>query len=91
MAQAPVVPAVVIDSHLILKRFGQFWRRPHVIVRFGEPVHLAGSPDDPAEMRRQTDRIMRAIAALLPPERRGVYGDTPILDPASQEETAPLS
>jgi 1-acyl-sn-glycerol-3-phosphate acyltransferase len=93
LAQAPVAPAVVIDSHLVLKRLGQFWRRPHVIVRFGEPLHLTGNPDDPAETRRQTDRIMRAIAALLPPERRGVYGDTTetALAPESQEESPPLS
>jgi 1-acyl-sn-glycerol-3-phosphate acyltransferase len=92
LAQAPVVPAVVLDSHLILKRFGQFWRRPHVVVRFGEPLHLTGDPDDPTETRRQTERIMREIAALLPPERRGVYADTAQAPaPEPQEEPSSLS
>jgi len=44
-------------------------RRPCVTLTFGQPYHL------PPEMSRReaADEIMRRIAALLPPEYRGVY------------------
>ncbi len=47
-------------------------RRPCVTLTFGRPFQL------PAGMRRReaVDEIMRRIAALLPPEYRGVYADT---------------
>jgi 1-acyl-sn-glycerol-3-phosphate acyltransferase len=69
------VPAVVMNSALLFKWFGRGWQRPQVTVRFGEPIYLTGNPDDPADTRNNTTRIMRAIAALLPPEMRGFYGE----------------
>lgn len=75
MAQAPVVPAVVINSDQILPNLFKLRRRPEVIVRFGPPITLAGDPDDPSDARQNTERIMLAMAALLPPELRGVYGE----------------
>lgn len=65
---APVVPAAVINAGAI---FTQLGRRPKVIVRFGPPVHL----DPHSTSKANTDRIMLAIAALLPPEQRGHYRD----------------
>lgn len=50
-------------------------RRLHIVVRVGEPFTLP--PMDRRErdayLQRSTDEIMRRIAALLPPEYRGVY------------------
>ncbi|MEZ4728967.1 MAG: lysophospholipid acyltransferase family protein [Caldilineaceae bacterium] len=71
LAQAPVVPAVVINAETI---FSQLGRRPEVIVRFGPPLYPAGDANNKAVAQAQTDAVMRAIAQLLPPERRGTYG-----------------
>jgi len=73
-AQAPVIPAAVINSAALFRRFRQ-WRRPEVIVRFGPPLRCAGEPGNPAAVRSNTRRIMLGIAALLPPELRGPYAD----------------
>jgi 1-acyl-sn-glycerol-3-phosphate acyltransferase len=70
LAQAPVVPAVVINPAAILTQFG---RRPEVLVRFGPPIYLAGDPNHKATLQAETLRIMQGIAQLLPPERRGIY------------------
>ncbi|MBV7328270.1 1-acyl-sn-glycerol-3-phosphate acyltransferase [Chloroflexi bacterium TSY] len=70
--EALVVPAAVMNSHKVLKRF-QYKHRPHVIVRFGPPLILKGDLEDPAVIRDNTDRMMYAIAALLPPKYRGPY------------------
>lgn len=53
-------------------RLGRFWRRD-VTIRFGEPFRASDvrSADDQA----LTETIMRRIADMLPPERRGAYGD----------------
>ena len=47
---------------------------------FGKPLHLQGDVNKSADARRETSRIMYAIAELLPPERRGVYADIPVND-----------
>jgi 1-acyl-sn-glycerol-3-phosphate acyltransferase len=73
MAQAPVVPAVVINAGAILPQLLRPVRRPEVIVRFGPPLCPTGDPDDPTLTRANTDMIMQALAALLPAERRGEY------------------
>lgn len=70
----PVVPAVVINSGPLFARMRFKLRtRPTVTVRFGPPITLTGSDSDSAAVRAGTDRIMHAIAALLPPDLRGVY------------------
>lgn len=69
---APVVPAVVINSEKALKRFGHF-PRTEVFVKFGEPIYCTGDASDTAAVRTNTQRIMYAIAQLLPPERRGEH------------------
>jgi 1-acyl-sn-glycerol-3-phosphate acyltransferase len=71
-AQAPVVPAVVLNAAAIFKHLG---RRPEVIVRFGPPLSLVGDPNHKATIQAQTDVNMRGMAHLLPPEQRGAYGE----------------
>jgi hypothetical protein len=51
-------------------RLGAFWRRD-VTFRFGEPFRA--SELTPGDDRAAADDIMRRVAALLPPEMRGVY------------------
>ena len=48
-------------------------------VRVGEPLMLtrqASGRIDRQELASGTDRIMHAIAALLPPAQRGRFGET---------------
>jgi len=74
----PIVP-VAIDGTpgFPALRFTRTWKQPGAMVRFGRPFryreefkHAGGS-----ELRLLTDEAMYALAALLPPERRGIYGD----------------
>jgi 1-acyl-sn-glycerol-3-phosphate acyltransferase len=51
------------------------------VARFGKPFRLPPFSRENREedLRRQTDEVMCRIAALLPPEYRGVYADHPRL------------
>jgi len=73
---APVVPIAFHGTEGALKKMFTF-QRPALTVRVGEPFHLP--PTDPANraasLEANTDEIMCRIAALLPPEYRGVYSD----------------
>ncbi len=72
-ANAPVIPAVVIDSALVFRRP---FRRPRVTVRFAEPMIWQGDvANDPAAARAFTDWFMRTMAEMLPPELRGAYAE----------------
>ena len=73
-AGVSVVPAAVINSKELMGGFGR-WPKPELVVRFGPPVAVAGDPHDGRLVAHYTDLSMRGIAALLPPELRGVYGD----------------
>lgn len=76
---APIVPVGISGSSAVWPR-GRRFPRPggRVTVRVGEPFTLAD--ELPADVDRKaakglaTELIMRRIAALLPPEQRGVYG-----------------
>src|SRR5690606_36913656 len=70
--QAPVLPVAVTGTawRVVLPAWRRL-RRPCVTLTFGRPFCL-----DPGLPRREAaDEIMRRIAALLPPEYRGVYAD----------------
>lgn len=72
-AGAPVVPTVIHGA----ERAVSLWRsprRPLLRVRFGEPIVC----DRAAPRQAQADRLMRAMAALLPPRCRGLYGRVPL-------------
>ncbi len=86
MAQAPIVPVVVMNSEPVLRDVLKFQRRPLVTVRFGEPVMAVGSPDDPEAVRRLTTDLMIGLAHLLPPERRGYYADPDAVRQADRVE-----
>ncbi len=65
---APVVPAAVINAGAVFSALGS---RPKVIVRFGPPIYM----DNQQTAKANTDQIMYAIAALLPPAQRGYYSE----------------
>lgn len=71
-AQAPIVPAVVINAGAVFKQLG---RRPEVIVRFGPPLSFREAENQQMTVQAQTDAVMRAMAQLLPVEQRGSYGE----------------
>lgn len=77
-ARVPVLPVALTgteDENIFgqLKRF----RRPRVTITFGPLLRLddlpAAGPDFRAALQEGTERIMLAIARLLPPRYRGVY------------------
>lgn len=79
---APIVPVGIAGSY---ERWPRGQKIPHpggrVTVRVGEPFRLADELPDGLDRKAATplatDLIMRRIAALLPPEQRGRYGDPP--------------
>jgi 1-acyl-sn-glycerol-3-phosphate acyltransferase len=67
---AAIIPLAVSGTRGA--RLGAFWRRD-ILLRVGEPFRardLGVAPEDPQAV---TDAIMRRVAALMPPEQRGVY------------------
>ncbi|MFN8485123.1 MAG: lysophospholipid acyltransferase family protein [Anaerolineae bacterium] len=75
---APVVPVAITGTEKVYDGWRRF-RRPRVTITFGEPLVLempahGGRGARAAAIEANTETIMRAIAALLPPTYRGVYG-----------------
>jgi 1-acyl-sn-glycerol-3-phosphate acyltransferase len=73
-AGVPVIPLALTgtrnaDVYGNLRRF----RRPRITLTVGEPVDLLPLAEDHAALQENTERIMRALARLLPPEYRGAY------------------
>jgi 1-acyl-sn-glycerol-3-phosphate acyltransferase len=82
---APIVPVGISGTERVFKgfRFGPW--APRVRMVFGKPFTLAANGKRRSEdLRRGIDTIMRHIAALVPPEYRGVYAE-----PAPQPVAAP--
>lgn len=73
--QMPVIPAAILGTQNI---HFSLWNRAKVKIEFGQPLDigsLAGPPPHSYEtMAELTTTLMQKIAAMLPPEQRGVYG-----------------
>lgn len=80
VADIPIIPAAITGTE---NAAYHLWRlqRPRLRVQFGEPFTLLplDRKDKDASLTRNTDEIMCRIAAMLPPEYRGVYADHPRL------------
>jgi 1-acyl-sn-glycerol-3-phosphate acyltransferase len=81
-AEVPILPVAVTGTwdKQVLAQFSRL-RRPRLAVRVGAPFSLPpldGRERD-AALQAHTEEIMCRIAALLPPEYRGVYADHPRL------------
>jgi len=75
----PVVPMAIWGTETFVSDILHL-RRGRVFVRIGKPYHLEVNPRAKAEaLDAGTDDIMCAIAALLPPQYRGVYAGHPRL------------
>lgn len=73
-AGVPVVPVALVGTENAnvyghLRRL----RRAPVALRVGKPFYLTESGRGPLALREETEKIMRALASLLPEEYRGVY------------------
>ncbi len=66
----PVVPVAIWSSEKVFKEF-----RPRVTICYGKPMVFkpAGKKITREDIDQATDQVMRSIAAMLPPEYRGVY------------------
>ena len=76
---APVLPAGIAGTHRIFAG-GRFPHRTRMAIRFGEPFTLGHQPNgslDRGMLNAGSERIMRAIADLLPPDQRGRWADRP--------------
>ena len=83
---APILPLAIVGSQRFWPK-GKLLPRPRrrMTVRVGEPFTLtAPSGGDRHEsLRLATAELMSRIAELLPPEQRGVYGETTVAAGAS--------
>lgn len=73
-SDAWILPIGIWGHEQALAHFRRL-RRPPVTLRVGEPFRLEADPSlsRKENVRAGTQRIMHAIAALLPPHYRGVY------------------
>ncbi len=77
----PIVPAAITGTHLVLPEGRFFPKRGPVSFRIGQPFRVERAVGKVARstLEHLTEVIMRRIAALLPPEYRGVYALEPAL------------
>ncbi len=94
-ARVPILPVGQAGTDKVIGSWKRL-RRPHVRVVFGQPYSLpsTGRAKGP-QLDAFTDEIMCRIAALLPPDYRGVYADHPRLlallaDPAEPVPAVPV-
>lgn len=86
-AGVPIIPVAITGTYQGIQQLLHF-RRPTITVRFGKPFTLPKVPREDREnaLNRNTDEIMCRIAAMLPPEYRGVYTNHPRLKELLTEE-----
>jgi len=73
-APAPILPVALYGQEQIPQNVKRL-RRTTVHVRVGSLIHVAPGEKTAVQLRRETDRIMEAIAAMLPTAYQGVYTD----------------
>ncbi len=74
-ANVPIVPCAVWGTEKVLKR-----PRPAVRVRFGKPLRLPEGRAKGDDLDIYTERILCAIAALLPERYHGYYAGNPLIE-----------
>ncbi|MBN1535652.1 MAG: 1-acyl-sn-glycerol-3-phosphate acyltransferase [Anaerolineales bacterium] len=79
-AQVPVVPVAVYGSEDAMQKIRRF-QRPHIFLQIGDPLYLpsVAHQDRSDQLAHNTDEIMCAIAAMLPPSYHGAYASHPRL------------
>lgn len=71
-----IVPVAAYGQELAEQHWKRL-RRPRIVVIVGEPFHLEGTPGKARGQQRvqYTEEMMLRLAAMLPPQYRGVYAD----------------
>jgi 1-acyl-sn-glycerol-3-phosphate acyltransferase len=69
-SNAPIIPLAVSGTRRA--RLGAFWRRD-ILFRVGPAFRAADLDVKSDDQQALADAIMRRVAALMPPEQRGVY------------------
>jgi 1-acyl-sn-glycerol-3-phosphate acyltransferase len=87
----PVIPAAVHGVEGFPSLSPKRWAQPGVQIRIGKPFrfHLPDGKVPREWLRKMTDEAMYRLAAMLPPERRGVYGDLALATTETIEPPAP--
>lgn len=77
-AGVPIIPIAVWGTEKAFSELVRF-KRANITIVFGKPFKLPpiDRNDRTGSLKRNTDEIMCHIAAMLPPEYRGVYADHP--------------
>jgi 1-acyl-sn-glycerol-3-phosphate acyltransferase len=73
-AQAPILPIVAYGQEQVVNNLKRL-RRTRVHVRIGSLMHAAPGEKTAARLHGDTERVMTALAEMLPPAYRGVYAD----------------
>jgi 1-acyl-sn-glycerol-3-phosphate acyltransferase len=75
-AKVPIVPVGISGTPEFKHRYWKM-QKTHVTYRFGQPFTLdpGGERVTTEMLKRMTDEAMYQLAALLPPEQRGLYED----------------
>jgi 1-acyl-sn-glycerol-3-phosphate acyltransferase len=72
----PVLPVGITGTHRVFPGRSRWPNRSRVTIRIGQPFVLPVQAEglDRAALKDGTERMMRAVACLLPPEQRGRWG-----------------
>jgi 1-acyl-sn-glycerol-3-phosphate acyltransferase len=73
-APAPILPIVAYGQEQVVGNLKRL-RRTRVHVRIGSLISVSPSGRTAARLQRDTERVMTALAEMLPPAYRGVYAD----------------
>jgi 1-acyl-sn-glycerol-3-phosphate acyltransferase len=73
-ANVPIVPVGISGQEKLTAEWKRF-RRPHIVVRVGEPFMLpqVQGPRKSEQLQELSDMVMQRIAALVREDLRGVY------------------
>ncbi|MGQ9501444.1 MAG: lysophospholipid acyltransferase family protein [Anaerolineae bacterium] len=76
-ANVPIIPVGISGQEKLTAEWKRF-RRPHIVVRVGEPFMLpqVQGPHKSEQLQELSDLVMQRIAALVREDLRGVYGGT---------------
>jgi 1-acyl-sn-glycerol-3-phosphate acyltransferase len=72
--RVPLVPGAIWGTEKIMANLKRL-RRSEVHLRIGQPYYLPEGRANTEQLEEYTDQVMLKIAALLPPQYRGVYTD----------------
>lgn len=90
---APLIPIGIVGTEdAVVKYRLKRFKRLDITARIGEPYTLPPMPRAERDewLQAQTDDLMCRIAALLPPDHRGVYADHPRLLELLRENGSPF-